>query len=146
GGPWSLRPRRPGRRIWPGGPENGKAGTVPAQKGRALEVTRMLRYLTAGESHGPGLTAIVDGIPAGLKLAAEDVDRDLRRRQGGYGRGGRMKIEKDQVRFLSGVRLGQTLGGPITLFVENRDFQHWQHLMAPDGDGDVVDDGWGPRP
>ncbi|VTF01185.1 chorismate synthase, (5-enolpyruvylshikimate-3-phosphate phospholyase) [Streptococcus pneumoniae] len=71
-----------------------------------------MRYLTAGESHGPRLTAIIEGIPAGLPLTAEDINEDLRRRQGGYGRGGRMKIENDQVVFTSGVRHGKTTGAP----------------------------------
>src|SRR5437660_11201502 len=75
---------------------------------------RMFRFLTSGESHGPGLTAIIEGIPAGLKLEAEDINYHLQRRQGGYGRGGRMKIEKDQVIFRSGLRHGLTLGYTIT--------------------------------
>jgi len=90
----------------------------------------MFRFLTSGESHGPGLTAIIEGIPAGLKLAAEDIDAHLQRRQGGYGRGGRMKIERDRVTFRSGVRHGLTLGSPITLEVENRDWQNWQVKMS----------------
>ena len=90
----------------------------------------MFRFLTSGESHGPGLTAILEGIPAGLKLAAEDIDIHLERRQGGYGRGGRMKIEKDKVTFRSGVRHGLTLGSPITLEIENRDWQNWQVKMS----------------
>lgn len=91
----------------------------------------MLRYLTSGESHGPQLTAILSGVPAGLPLLADDIDRDLRRRMGGYGRGGRMKIEADQVRFGSGVRHGTTLGSPITLIVENRDWRNWEEIMSP---------------
>lgn len=90
----------------------------------------MFRFLTSGESHGPGLTAILEGIPAGLKLSAEDINYHLQRRQGGYGRGGRMKIEKDQVIFRSGVRHGLTLGSPITLEIENRDWQNWQVKMS----------------
>ena len=90
----------------------------------------MFRFLTSGESHGPGLTAILEGIPAGLKLSAEDIDIHLERRQGGYGRGGRMKIEKDKVSFRSGVRHGLTLGSPITLEIENRDWQNWQVKMS----------------
>lgn len=90
----------------------------------------MMRYLTAGESHGPELTAIIEGIPAGLPLLAADIDVELARRQGGYGRGGRMKIEKDQVRITSGVRHGKTLGSPITLVVKNRDWKNWQTVMA----------------
>lgn len=91
----------------------------------------MFRFLTAGESHGPGLTAIIEGIPAGLPLSADDIDPHLRRRQGGYGRGGRMKIESDRVIFRSGVRHGLTLGSPITLEIENKDWENWQVKMNP---------------
>ncbi len=90
-----------------------------------------LRYLTAGESHGPSLTAIVEGIPANLEISPEDINRHLARRQQGYGRGGRMKIETDQVRFLSGVRWGKTLGSPLTLSIENRDWANWEKKMSP---------------
>ncbi|MEZ4600220.1 MAG: chorismate synthase [Syntrophotaleaceae bacterium] len=90
-----------------------------------------LRYLTAGESHGPGLTAIVEGIPANLELTEDDINRHLSRRQEGYGRGGRMKIEKDQVSLLSGVRWGRTLGSPITLSIRNRDWENWDKTMSP---------------
>ena len=90
----------------------------------------MFRFLTSGESHGPGLTAILEGIPAGLRLSAEDIDIHLKRRQGGYGRGGRMKIEQDRVIFRSGVRHGLTLGSPITLEIENRDWENWQVKMS----------------
>ena len=93
-----------------------------------------LRFLTAGESHGPSLTAILEGIPAGRSLKLENINRDLARRQKGYGRGGRMKIETDTVRILSGVRFGETLGSPITLSVENRDWQNWQERMAAFGE------------
>ena len=92
----------------------------------------MLRFLTAGESHGPCLTAIVEGIPAGLPIDREAMNADLRRRQGGYGRGGRMKIERDAADMLSGVRFGHTLGSPITLRIENRDWVNWQERMSPD--------------
>ncbi|HZR81324.1 MAG TPA: chorismate synthase [Candidatus Binatia bacterium] len=91
----------------------------------------MLRFFTAGESHGPALTAIVEGFPAGVAVAAEDIDRDLARRQQGYGRGGRMKIERDEVQFRSGIRFGETLGSPITLVVENRDWRNWTGKMSP---------------
>jgi chorismate synthase len=87
--------------------------------------------MTAGESHGPRLTAVVEGIPAGLPLLAEDVDRDLARRQKGYGRGGRMKIETDRVVFAGGVRGGETLGSPIAMTVENRDHASWLDRMSP---------------
>jgi chorismate synthase len=90
----------------------------------------MLRFLTAGESHGPCLTMIVEGLPAGLPVEKTIIDADLRRRQGGYGRGGRMKIEKDAVRFLSGVRHGKTLGSPITMQIENLDWANWQERMS----------------
>jgi chorismate synthase len=89
----------------------------------------MFRFLTAGESHGPALTMIVEGLPAGLTVEKELIDADLRRRQGGYGRGGRMKIEKDVVRFLSGVRHGKSLGSPITMQVENLDWVNWEERM-----------------
>jgi chorismate synthase len=89
-----------------------------------------LRYLTAGESHGPGLTAIVEGMPANLELSEADINRHLARRQEGYGRGGRMIIEKDQVSFLSGVRWGKTLGSPITLSIRNRDWENWEKTMS----------------
>lgn len=89
-----------------------------------------MRYLTAGESHGPRLTAIIEGIPAGLPLTSEDINKDLKRRQGGYGRGGRMKIESDQVEITSGVRHGRTTGAPITLHVINKDHQKWLDIMA----------------
>jgi chorismate synthase len=90
----------------------------------------MLRFLTAGESHGPCLTTIIEGIPAGLTFGKEAIDEQLRRRQGGYGRGGRMKIERDAVEVLSGVRHGYTLGSPITLRIENRDWVNWQERMS----------------
>jgi chorismate synthase len=92
----------------------------------------MLRLLTAGESHGPGLAVVVDGLPAGLPVDREAIDTDLRRRQGGYGRGGRMKLEKDAVEVLGGVRHGHTLGSPVSLLVRNRDFANWQDVMSPD--------------
>jgi chorismate synthase len=91
----------------------------------------MLRFFTAGESHGPALTAIVEGFPAGVAVKPEDIDRDLARRQQGYGRGGRMKIERDQVQFRSGIRFGESLGSPITLLVENRDWRNWTGKMSP---------------
>lgn len=89
-----------------------------------------MRYLTAGESHGPQLTTIIEGVPAGLTLLAEHINEDLARRQKGYGRGRRMQIEKDEVKILSGVRHGKTLGSPITLVVENRDWKHWTNIMS----------------
>ncbi|HEY1522298.1 MAG TPA: chorismate synthase [Solirubrobacteraceae bacterium] len=90
-----------------------------------------LKLITAGESHGPGLTCIVEGVPAGLTLDREALNRDLARRQLGYGRGGRMKIERDQVHVTGGVRHGHTLGGPIALQVANRDYANWEERMNP---------------
>ena len=89
-----------------------------------------MRYLTAGESHGPQLTTILEGIPAHLELSKEDINRELSRRQGGYGRGRRMQIEKDEVQILSGVRHGKTTGAPIALVVENRDWKNWTKVMG----------------
>ena len=93
-----------------------------------------LRFMTAGESHGPRLTAILEGLPAGLELHKEDIDRELARRQQGYGRGGRMKIEADKVEVLSGMRFNETLGGPLTLQVINKDFANWNGRMAAFGE------------
>jgi len=90
-----------------------------------------LRFLTAGESHGPGLTAIVEGFPAGVRIDIGAINRDLKRRMGGYGRGGRMKIEQDEVELRAGVRWGESLGSPITLWIENRDWKNWQRKMSP---------------
>ena len=89
-----------------------------------------MRYLTAGESHGPRLTAIIEGVPGGLPLTADYINVELKRRQGGYGRGARMKIESDQVEITSGVRHGLTMGGPITLNVTNLDHQKWLEIMS----------------
>jgi len=92
----------------------------------------MLRFLTAGESHGPELVAIVEGVPAGFEIDPGQINEDLARRQKGYGRGGRMAIERDQVRIVSGLRFGRTLGSPLTLIVENKDFKSWQKRMSID--------------
>jgi chorismate synthase len=91
----------------------------------------MLRYLTAGESHGPGLTVIVEGLPAGLPVKAEQLNFWLAERQKGYGRGGRMAIEKDAARITGGIRSGRTLGSPVSLWVENRDWANWTKIMDP---------------
>jgi len=93
-----------------------------------------IRFLTAGESHGRGLVCIIEDLPANLGLSSEYINRELERRQRGYGRGGRMKIEKDRVQILSGVRFGKTLGGPIALFIENRDWENWKEKMAVEGE------------
>jgi chorismate synthase len=90
------------------------------------------RWLTAGESHGPGLVGIVEGVPAGVPVTREDIDRQLARRQKGYGRGGRMLIEQDRVEILAGVRHGVTLGSPVALLVRNRDYENWAESMSPD--------------
>jgi len=90
-----------------------------------------LRFTTAGESHGPGLTAVLEGLPAGLELRPEDIDRDLARRQLGHGRGGRMKIESDRAEVTSGVRHGLTLGSPVSMLVANRDYANWEERMNP---------------
>ncbi|HEX2092154.1 MAG TPA: chorismate synthase [Longimicrobiaceae bacterium] len=101
----------------------------------------MFRFTTAGESHGPALVAVVEGVPAGLPLAPEEIDRELQRRQGGYGRGGRMRIESDRAEILSGVRHGETLGSPITLLVRNRDWANWTTAMSaeplPEGEDEA---------
>jgi chorismate synthase len=105
-----------------------------------------LRLITAGESHGPGLTCIVEGLPAGLALRPEDLNRDMARRQLGHGRGGRMKIERDAAEVTAGVRHGRTLGGPIALQVANRDYANWEERMSPWPAGDDVIEVHLPRP
>ncbi|HEY7960737.1 MAG TPA: chorismate synthase [Solirubrobacteraceae bacterium] len=90
-----------------------------------------LRLITAGESHGPGLTCIIEGLPAGLELHQQEIDADMARRQLGHGRGGRMKIERDTAQVTAGVRHGRTLGGPIALQVANRDYANWEERMSP---------------
>ncbi|HXW03816.1 MAG TPA: chorismate synthase, partial [Vicinamibacterales bacterium] len=89
----------------------------------------MVRFLTAGESHGRALVVILEGIPAGLPIDLDAITRDLRRRQGGYGRGRRMAIESDRADVISGVRAGETIGGPIAMLIENRDWPNWQQTM-----------------
>ena len=89
-----------------------------------------MRYLTAGESHGKGLITILEGIPANLPISATDVNRDLARRQVGYGRGGRMEIEKDRVEIVSGIRQGRTIGSPIAMYIRNLDWENWKEVMA----------------
>lgn len=91
-----------------------------------------LRYLTSGESHGQALVCTVDGLPSNLYLSSEDIDRELARRQKGYGRGGRMKIESDSAEILSGVRFCKTLGSPISILIRNRDWENWQEVMSPE--------------
>ena len=91
----------------------------------------MIKFITAGESHGPALVSIIEGLPAGLPLLAEHVDKELTRRQQGYGRGRRMQIEQDRVEFLSGVRAGEALGSPIAMLIRNRDWKNWEEIMDP---------------
>src|SRR5688572_28712878 len=100
----------------------------------------MFRFTTAGESHGPALLTIVEGVPAGLPLTTEQIDPELRRRQGGYGRGGRMRIESDRAEILSGVRHGETLGSPIALRIQNRDWDNWKVVMSAAPVEEVPDD------
>jgi chorismate synthase len=106
----------------------------------------VIRYLTAGESHGQALVGIIEGIPAGLSISSDYINHQLYRRQQGYGRGGRMKIESDTVTILSGVRHGKTLGSPIALLVENRDWKNWTEKMAVEGSGDAIEKVSIPRP
>src|SRR3712207_9130941 len=105
-----------------------------------------IRFTTSGESHGPGLTAIVEGLPAGLPLNLDELDRDLARRQLGHGRGGRMKIEQDRADVVSGVRHGRTLGSPVTVRVANRDYANWEERMNPWPVDAEVDEVHLPRP
>jgi chorismate synthase len=104
------------------------------------------RFTTAGESHGPGLVAVLEGMPAGLELSADDIDRDLARRQLGHGRGGRMKIESDRAIVWGGIRHGRTLGSPIALLIENRDFANWRDRMSPWPVEEQIDEVHLPRP
>jgi chorismate synthase len=105
-----------------------------------------LRFTTAGESHGPGLVAVLEGLPAGLELTPDDIDRDLARRQLGHGRGGRMKIESDRAVVTAGLRHGRTLGSPVALRIENRDFQNWESRMSPWPVDEAVEEVHLPRP
>jgi chorismate synthase len=105
-----------------------------------------LKLITAGESHGPGLTCVVEGLPAGLELDREAIDRDMARRQLGHGRGGRMKIESDSVEIRSGVRHGHTLGSPVAVLVANRDYANWEERMNPWPVDAAVDEVHTPRP
>ena len=89
-----------------------------------------MRYMTAGESHGPQLTAIVEGVPAGVKVSEDALNADMARRQAGYGRGGRQAIERDKAHVVSGVRFGKTIGTPVAFVVENRDWRNWTDRMA----------------
>jgi chorismate synthase len=100
----------------------------------------MFRFTTAGESHGPGLISLVEGVPAGVPILAEQIDSELRRRQGGYGRGGRMRIESDRAEILSGVRHGETLGSPIALHIRNRDWENWTVAMSAAPPAEEVED------
>ena len=101
-------------------------------------MARVLRFLTAGESHGPALTVVVEGLPAGVPVERERIDAELRRRQGGYGRGGRMQIEQDSAEVLSGVRHGRTLGSPVALLIRNKDHENWKDVMSPEPQPDAA--------
>ena len=105
-----------------------------------------IRYLTAGESHGQGLVGILEGIPAGLEITEEDIAVDLKRRQMGHGRGGRMKIEQDKAQIFSGVRFGKTLGSPIALILENKDWKNWQTKMSVKDIDESIKEVGVPRP
>src|SRR5918996_1255200 len=105
-----------------------------------------LRFTTAGESHGPGLTAVLEGLPAGLELSAEAINLDMARRQLGHGRGGRMKIEKDSAEVTSGIRHGLTLGSPVAMRIQNRDYANWEERMNPWPVGAPVEEVHLPRP
>ena len=94
----------------------------------------MFRFTTAGESHGRGLVAVVEGLPAGIPVSAAQIDAELKRRMGGHGRGARMKIESDQIEWLAGVRAGETIGAPVAMLIWNRDWEHWQDVMAAEGE------------
>ena len=130
--PSFVAPRAPGVAARPNEPgADGHHSRSPRGSG-AFEHMRRLRFRTAGESHGRGLVALLEGLPAGLDLQVErDVDPELRRRQEGYGRGRRMQIEADQAHVLSGVRLGETLGSPLALLIWNRDWENWVTAMSP---------------
>ena len=106
----------------------------------------ILRFLTAGESHGKALTAIIEGIPSNLKISTDFINKELSRRQKGYGRGGRMKIEKDKAEILSGVRFGLTLGSPIALMIKNKDWENWTDIMAVEGEPTDKREITNPRP
>ncbi|MEK6571837.1 MAG: chorismate synthase, partial [Bacteroidota bacterium] len=99
----------------------------------------MLRILTAGESHGQPLIGIIEGVPAVLELSAEYINHQLWRRQQGYGRGGRMKIESDSVEILSGLRFGRTVGSPIALLIRNKDWENWKEKMAVEGESKGIE-------
>jgi len=99
----------------------------------------MLRYLTAGESHGPALVAILEGMPSNVPVTAAEINADLRRRMAGYGRGPRMKIEQDEAEILGGIRHGKTLGSPISLLIRNRDWDNWKGVMTPEPVGDRIE-------
>lgn len=97
----------------------------------------MLRYLTSGESHGQSLISILDGVPANIELNIDEINEELKKRQSGYGRGGRMKIEQDKINILGGVRGKKTLGGPISIEVKNNDYKNWESYMNPMSDVDL---------
>src|SRR5579864_162610 len=97
--------------------------------GWSVRTGNMLRFQTAGESHGQGLIALLSGVPAALRIDLDFLNRDLRRRQGGYGRGGRMKIETDTAEIMAGVRRGKTIGAPVAMVIRNRDWENWKDIL-----------------
>lgn len=111
-----------------------------------LEIMSQIRYLTAGESHGQALVLIVEGFPANLEISIDEINRELARRQGGYGRGGRMKIEKDKAEVLAGIRFGKTTGSPISIIVKNKDWENWGAKMSVTPVGEEIEKITIPRP
>src|SRR4051794_7638217 len=140
----SSRGRSPSRSGRGGRPRSTRCGPRPAYS--LGTVMSSFRFTTAGESHGPGLVAIVEGMPAGLELDRASLDRDMARRQLGHGRGGRMKIETDTVEIRAGMRHGRTLGSPIAVLVANRDYANWEERMNPWPVDAEVDEVHLPRP
>src|SRR3990172_9166258 len=151
--PLCIRPsllvtcRKAGVRLQAAGGSRSRSVTHPRASQSACSLTarnaystmaHVLRFLTAGESHGPALTVVVEGLPAGVPVERERIDADLRRRQGGYGRGGRMQIEQDAAEILSGGRHGRSLGSPIALLVRNRDHENWKDVMSPEPQPDAA--------
>ncbi len=129
--------------MWYGVARSGRPEASAARRARAPGFAyhpSVLRWFTAGESHGPQLTVLIEGLPAGLPISAAQLRADLARRQGGHGRGGRQQIETDQARFVGGVRGGRTLGSPVALVLENRDHANWTAEMSPEAEG------FAPRP
>src|SRR5258708_627484 len=126
-------------------PRDARVAAHKARRNFVYNLLPMLRFLTAGESHGRTLVVILEGLPAGLSIDVDAIARDLRRRQGGYGRGRRMAIESDRADIVSGVRAGETLGGPVAMLIENRDWPNWQYTMRSAAEFAAPDDTGGAR-